>query len=397
MRSIYLDYNATTPIAPRVQEAMLPFLSAEYGNPSSTHRLGLAAHAAIEDARFRVAQLLRADADEIVFTSGGTESNNLAICGLAFARMFGGSSRPGPSRPGPSRPGPSRGHLVISAIEHPAVAEPARFLKRMGFDVSVVAADGDGVVDVAAIERAIRGDTFLVSVMHANNEVGVLQPIARIAEICRARGVPLHSDAAQSVGKIATAVDELGVDLLTVAGHKVYAPKGVGALYVRRGIQLEPVLHGAGHEGGLRPGTENVPYIVGLGEAARLAGESLAAGAGERIATLRDRLHARLQDAIGQPLPINGGRAARLPNTLSVNFPRVAGADLLKRADNVCASTGSACHAGEAHFSPTLSAMGVAKEAGGGCVRLSLGWYTSEEDVDAAADALAEAWRALNT
>jgi cysteine desulfurase len=284
---------------------------------------------------------------------------------------------------------------VISAVEHPAVAEPARFLQRLGFDVSVVGVDGDGVVDVAAIERALRDDTLLVSVMHANNEVGVFQPISRIAQICRDRGVPLHTDAAQSVGKVPTRVDELSVDLLTVAGHKVYAPKGVGALYVRRGVRLEPVLHGAGHERGLRPGTENVPYIVGLGEAARLAAESLAAGVGERIAALRDRLYAQLHEGIGEPLPINGGRAVRLPNTLSVNFPRVAGAELLKRADSVCASTGSACHAGATHLSPTLAAMGVPPELGGGCVRLSLGWYTSQEDVDAAGDALVEAWRGL--
>lgn len=392
MRPIYLDYNATTPIAPRVQEAMLPFLAQEYGNPSSAHRLGLTAHAAVEDARFRVAQLLAAAPDEIVFTGGGTESNNLAICGLAFARMFAGDAATKPQGRADLK-SVSRGHLVISAIEHPAVAEPAKFLARLGFDVSIVAVDGDGVVDLATLERTIRADTFLVSIMHANNEVGVIQPIARIAEICRGRGVPLHTDAAQSVGKISTRVDELGVDLLTVAGHKVYAPKGVGALYVRRGIQLEPVLHGAGHERGLRPGTENVPYIVGLGEAVRLAGESLAGGAAERIAALRDGLHARLQNGIGEPLPINGGRAARLPNTLSVNFPRVAGADLLRRADRVCASTGSACHSGATRLSPTLSAMGVSPESGRGCVRLSLGWYTTEEEISGAADALMEAWR----
>lgn len=385
MRSIYLDYNATTPIAPRVQEAMLPFLAEEYGNPSSTHRLGLVAQAAVEDARFRVAQLLGASADEIVFTGGGTESNNLAICGLAFERLLSqGQNFSG-----------SPGGIVISAVEHPAVAEPARFLARLGLSVNAIGVDGDGVVDVAALEKAIRPDTLLVSIMHANNEIGVLQPIARIAAICRERGVPLHTDAAQSVGKIPTRVDDLGVDLLTVAGHKMYAPKGVGALYVRRGVQLAPVLRGAGHERGLRPGTENVPYIVGLGEAARLAGESLAAGAPERIAALRDRLHAKLESAIGEPLPINGGGAARLPNTLSVNFPRVAGADLLRRAESICASTGSACHSGATHLSPTLAAMGVSPELGRGCVRLSLGWYIGKEEVDDAAEALSAAWQEL--
>jgi cysteine desulfurase len=390
MRSIYLDYNATTPIAPRVQEAMLPFLAEGFGNPSSSHRLGLAAQAAIEDARFRVAQLLGAKADEIVFTGGGTESNNLAICGLAFSRMFAGDATVLSNATSPSR-----GHLIISAVEHPAVAEPARFLARLGFTVSVIGVDGEGILDVAALERAIRPDTFLVSVMHANNEIGVLQPIARIAAICRERGVPIHTDAAQSVGKLPTRVDELGVDLLTIAGHKLYAPKGIGALYVRRGIHLEPVLRGAGHERGLRPGTENVPYIVGLGEATKLAGESLAENAPQRIAALRDRLHAKLEMGIGEPLPINGGRVARLPNTLSINFPRVVGADLLKKADAICASTGSACHAGTTHLSPTLGAMGVAPELGRGCVRLSLGWYTSQEDVNDAAEVLASAWHEL--
>ena len=251
MRSIYLDYNATTPIAPAVQEAMLPFLAEHYGNPSSGHHMGRACHEAVEEARAKVASLLGADAEEIVFTSCGTEANNLALKGVAF-------------RHGPI----GGGHFVISSLEHPAIVEPARFLERLGFGLTVVPCGADGVVDPAAVETALQSDTLLVSIIHANNEIGTLQPIAQIAEICRERDILMHTDAAQGIGKTSVRVRELGVDLLTVAGHKIYAPKGVGALYVRRGVSLEPLLHGAPHESGLRAGTENVPYLVGLGQAA---------------------------------------------------------------------------------------------------------------------------------
>jgi cysteine desulfurase len=383
MRAIYLDYNATTPIAPRVQQAMLPFLAEHFGNPSSGHALGRAAHAAVEDARSQVAALLGARADEIVFTSGGTESNNLAMLGLALPRLVAarGTSR-------------SPGHLIVSAIEHPAVAEPAKLLESLGLAVSVVGVSREGMVDPAQVAAAMREETFLVSVMHANNEVGVLQPIAEIARIAHAHGAMVHTDAAQSVGKVATLVDKLGVDLLTIAGHKVYAPKGIGALYVRRTTKLAPALRGAGHERGLRPGTENVPYIVGLGEACDVARAGLG-NAGGRMAMLRDRLLAALQRGIDTALTVNGASAPRLPNTLSVNFPGVAGADLLRAADKVCASTGSACHTGASQLSPTLAAMGVPPELGAGCVRLSLGWYTAEDDVDAAAELLLDAWERL--
>ncbi len=258
MRPIYLDYNATTPIAPSVQEAMQPFFSEHHGNPSSGHSLGRACAEAIADARSQLAMLLGCDEEEIFFTSCGTESNNLALKGMLM------------------RDTPAvGGHLIVSAIEHPAVIEPARFLECRGYDVTVIDCDGRGRIDPDDVAAAIRPDTVLVSVMHANNETGVVQPIRDIGRICGEREVFFHTDAAQSVGKIRVQVDELNVDMLTVAGHKLYAPKGVGALYVRRGTPLSPVQHGAGHESGLRAGTENVPYIVALGKAAKLAGKAI--------------------------------------------------------------------------------------------------------------------------
>ena len=374
MRSIYLDYNATTPIAPAVQEAMLPFLAEHFGNPSSHHTLGRACHEAVEDARLRVARLLGADRDEIVFTSGGTESNNLAVKGVVFRRAPAAA-----------------GHLIVSAIEHPSVMEPAQYLDSLGYGLTVVGCDSQGVVDPASVEAAIRPDTVLVSVMHANNEIGAVEPIRQIAEVCRTHRVLLHTDAAQAVGKIRTRVRELGVDLLSIAGHKMYAPKGIGALYVRRGIALEPILHGASHEGGLRAGTENVSSIVALGRAATLAEKALA-GSSDHMATLRDRLARRLREGVGDKLTVNAERCERLPNTLSVNFPDVNGNALLRRIPELCASTGSACHSGSDNLSPTLAAIGLTPRVAQGTVRLSVGWYTAEEDVDRAASLLLAAW-----
>jgi cysteine desulfurase len=341
MRQLYFDYNATTPIAPVVQQAMLPFLAEQYGNPSSSHALGRAAHEAIEDSREYLSGLLGCDPEELVFTAGGTESNNLAIKGSALRQGLSGG-----------------GHLVISAIEHPSVVEPARFLERLGFDVTLVPVTGQGVVQPVAVREAIRPDTILVSVMLANNEIGTLQPIKQIAEVCRATGVPLHTDAAQAVGKVRVNVDELEIDLLSIAGHKMYAAKGVGALYVRQGTVLEPLLHGAGHEAGLRAGTENVAGIAGLGAAAALAAKSLDESV-ERIENHRDRLLALLRAGVGEGLVVHGERARRLPNTLCVSFPGVAGHELLARLPELCASTGSACHSQTEIISPTLAAMGV--------------------------------------
>jgi len=374
VRSIYLDYNATTPIAPAVQEAMLPFLAQHFGNPSSHHALGRACHEAIEDSRSRLARLLAVDRSEIVFTSGGTESNNLALKGVALRQAPAAS-----------------GHLVISAIEHPAVFEPARYLESLGYGLTIVGCDSRGVVDPMSVAAAIRSDTVLVSVMHANNEIGSIQPIRQIARVCHAQGVLLHSDAAQTIGKISMRPRELSVDLVSLAGHKMYAPKGIGVLYVRRGVSLEPVLHGAGHEGGMRAGTENVAYIVGLGHAATLA-ETHLDEAAERLAVLRDRLQQRLCDEIGGEVTVNAAESERLPNTLSINFPGVNGSSMLGRVPELCASTGAACHSGSENLSPTLTAIGLTHASTRGTVRLSVGWYTSEEEVDRACSLLVSAW-----
>jgi cysteine desulfurase len=376
MRQIYLDYNATTPIAPSVFEAMVPFLTEHFGNPSSSHARGVAAHQAVEDARERVATLIGAQPDELVFTSGGTESNNLALQGITQSD------------------GRRNGHIIISAVEHPAIREPARQLARSGCACTIVPTDRFGQVIPDQIAQAIRDNTVLVSIMHANNEIGSVQPIRDIADVCRSRGIRLHTDAAQSIGKIRAKVDELDVDLLTVAGHKFYAPKGVGALYVRRGVALQPVTFGAGHERGLRPGTENVASIVGIGQAARLAERGLDENQ-TRLSQLRDRLFDDLREGIGPELTFNGPSHDRLPNTLSVNFPRVIAQQLLDRAPDICASTGAACHSGSTQLSATLAAIKLSPEIARGTVRLSLGWHTSLEDVQHAASALLAAWESL--
>jgi cysteine desulfurase len=376
MKPIYLDYNATTPIDPAVVEAMLPYLREHFGNPSSTHVFGKRAHEAVAEARQQVAQLLGAQPEEIVFTGGGTEASNQAIKGSVFARLPGFFGRW------------ARGtHLVISAIEHPATVQPCEFLKRLGCKVTVVPVDGQGLVDPDAVGRALRRDTRLVSIMHSNNEVGTLQPIKEISAHTRARGVLLHTDAAQSLGKVPVDVNALGVDLLTVAGHKLYAPKGIGVLYVRRGVRLESLIHGAGHEAGARAGTENVPYMVALGTACTLARQSLP-GATQRLRQLRDRLWERLRAGLGERVILNGHPERRLPNTLNANFVGHVGAELLEKVPEVAASTGSACHEGKVTQSPVLCAMAVPPEVGRGALRLTVGRFTTEEEVDQAAEAL---------
>ena len=378
MKQVYLDYNATTPVAPSVFEAMEPFFTRHYGNPSSSHALGRASAEAIADARSRVAGILAADSEEIVFTSCGTDSNNLAIKGVM---MFEG------------RP---RGHMIISNIEHPAVTLPARFMERLGCELTVVNCSKDGVVDPEEVRAAMRPNTRLVSIMHANNEIGTIQPIREIGNICRQHSVLLHTDASQSVGKISTYVDELGVDLLTIAGHKLYAPKGAGALFVREGVGLEPLLHGGDQENGMRGGTENTAFIVGLGQACKLASRCLDE-ARERMETLRDRLYLELCEGTGLKLVINGGAVDRLPNTLSVQMPGCIGSELLATCNEICASTGSACHADVQAMSGTLEALGLSSEAANSTLRLSVGWYTSEEDVEYAASALVSAWESVTT
>jgi cysteine desulfurase len=360
-RKTYLDFNASTPIAPEAVEAMRPFLTDHFGNPSSHHWAGAPAKAAVERARGQVAALLGARPDEIVFTSGGTEANNHALQGAFLANRDRGD------------------HLVTSAVEHPAVLKPIEFLRSLGARVTVVGVDRQGRVDPEEVRRALTPRTILVSVMHANNEVGTIQPISEIAAVARAAGALVHTDAAQSVGKIPARVDALGVDLLSVAGHKLYAPKGVGALYVRRGTRLEPFMHGAGHESGRRAGTENVLLDVALGAACEEAGRWIGMDA---VRTLRDRFEAGLHAALGAGVTVNGAGAERLPNTSSVNFVGRVGAEVLAALPGVAASTGSACHAGSVELSEVLAAMGVPAREGMGAVRFSLGRATTWEELE---------------
>ncbi|HUU02155.1 MAG TPA: cysteine desulfurase family protein [Myxococcota bacterium] len=372
---IYLDHNATTPVLPEVLERMLPYLRDHFGNPSSGHSYGRRAHDAVEHARAQVADLLGCSPDEIVFTSGGTESNNLAIRGVTAAL-------------------PERRHVITSVIEHPAVANPCNYLEQHGFEVTRVAVDERGQVLPASVVSHVRDDTALVTIMHANNEVGTIQPIRRIAQEAHASGrVLVHSDAAQSVGKVPVRVDDLDLDLLSVAGHKLYAPKGIGALYVRRGTPLCPFTLGAGHERGLRPGTENVASIVGLGVACRIARETLQ-DESQRVRSLRDQLWEQLKSGLAG-IEINGHPSERLPNTLNVRFPKVRGSELLKIASEIAASTGSACHEGGESPSSVLLAMGLDAESALGAVRLSLGRSTTTEQVRLAAEALIVAHRQL--
>jgi cysteine desulfurase len=372
---IYLDYNATTPLLPEVVDAMLPYLREHFGNPSSAHSLGRRAREAVESARADVAALLECDAQEVVFTSGGTEASNLAIRGVAEACA-------------------DRRHVVTSTIEHPATEKPCAWLEEKGWRVTRAGVDQAGRVSVEEVREAVGQGTALVTIMHANNETGVVQPITEIAEVAHAAGALVHSDAAQSVGKIAAGVNQLGVDLLSLVGHKVYAPKGVGALFVRRGTPVLPFTRGAGHERGLRPGTENVPAIVGLGVACRRARRDLEIEAA-RVQQLRDHLWQRLLAAV-PGLQLNGHAALRLPNTLNVRFPGASGPELLAAAPEVAASTGAACHDGQEQASAVILAMGVAPSEALGSVRLTLGRGTTREDVDRAADALARAWRDRN-
>jgi cysteine desulfurase len=373
---VYLDFNATTPVLPEVLDAMLPWLREQHGNPSSSHSFGQRAARAVEEARLRVAGLLGASPPEIVFTGCATESNNLAVLGVARALA------------------PERRHVVVSAVEHPAVMAPAMALRELGWAVTVVHVDGYGRVDPAAVAAALRPDTALVSVMHANNEVGTLQPVSKIAAVARSRGIVVHTDAAQSAGKVPLDVEALGVDLLTLAGHKFHAPKGVGALYVRQGTPIRPVLHGADQERGLRPGTENVASIVALGAAASLAARSLDRTTAQ-LGALRDRLHDRLASAV-PGLELNGHPEFRLPNTLHVSFPGISGRKLLAQVEEqVAASVGSACHSEHNTVSGVLAAMELGAARAAGAVRLSVGRITTTDEIDRAAAALAAGWRAL--
>jgi cysteine desulfurase len=376
VKPIYLDYNATTPLDPAVLETMLPYLRDHFGNPSSSHVYGRTAHEAVERSRKQVADLLGAEPEEIIFTSGGTEASNHALKGVVFAKLQGIFGR-----------WVKDAHIITSAVEHPATLEPCAFLKRLGCRITILPVDKYGCIDPEAVRKASDSRTALVSIMHANNEVGTMQPVREIAAIAHERGMLVHSDAAQSLGKIPVDVNELGVDLLSVAGHKLYAPKGVGALYVRRGVKVEPFMHGAGHEGGRRAGTENVPYLVALGTACAIARQSLPA-ATQRLKQLRDRLWEKLRSALGDKIVLNGHPENRLPNTLNVNLLGQVGADFLQSVPEIAASTGSACHAGHITLSPVLTAMGVPPQLGRGAVRLSVGRFSTEEEIDRAAEAM---------
>ena len=362
---IYLDYNATTPIDKKVAEAMEEYIYGNFGNPSSSHELGSKTKQAVEEARKKVASLLNASPEEIIFTSGGSESNNMVLKGVGYTYQNRGK------------------HIITSEIEHPAVISPCKFLEGNGYEVTYLSVDQDGVVDIEQLKAALTDETILISIMHANNETGTIQPLAEIAEIVSENNILLHTDAAQSVGKIETDVKKLGVDFLSVAGHKVYAPKGIGALYIRAGIEIEPLIHGAGHEMGKRAGTENVIFDVALGKACELA-EDLFQGKkadfehntpGE-IKELRDYFQKQLQKNFKDRVILNGHPTKRLPNTLNISFLDYSGQEILDHLDNVALSTGSACHSDLVEISSVLKAMSVTMETGRGAVRFSLGKYT---------------------
>jgi len=375
MKLIYLDYNATTPVDPAVVAAMVPYFHERFGNPSSAHAFGYEARGALETARGQVAALIGAQPNDVIFTGGGSESDNLAIQGAVLAQL---DRRP---------------HVVSTAVEHPAVLSTLSYWqRRLDLDYTLLPVDRFGLVDPDAVRAAIRPETVLVTIVHANNEVGTLQPLVEIGKVARDAGVLFHTDAAQAAGKIQIDVQELGVDLLTVAGHKLYAPKGIGALYIRPGAQIDPLVHGSGQERGLRAGTESVALAVALGSACEIAREALPREA-PRLLQLRDILHARLTDLVSGAL-LNGHPVRRLPNTLNISLPGAIGQDVLARAFGVAASTGAACHSGQTEPSAVLTAMGLPRDRALGALRLSLGRWTTLQDVEQAAEQLAEAYTA---
>jgi cysteine desulfurase len=376
MHPVYLDHNATTPIDAQVLAEMLPFLQDDFGNPSSAHALGRRARDAIESARAEVASLISASTDEIVFTSGGTEASNIAIRGAAKCK-------------------PRRSAIVTTTIEHPATESCCALLEREGHKVARVAPRPDGTVEARDIIAAVDSATALVTIIHAQNEIGTIQPVSEIASAATAHGALIHADAAQSLGKIPVNVNALGVDLLTIAGHKLYAPKGIGALFIRRGVDLPPLLLGAGQESGRRPGTENVAGIVALGAACRIAGR-LVEREKSRLTALGTNLLSRLQHEI-PTLTLIGDRLNRLPNTLNVLFPGVSSRHLLENCPSVQASTGSACHADREEPSAILLALGISHDKALGAVRLSLGRSTTADEIDVAASSLAATWRSMTS
>lgn len=369
---IYLDYNATTPVHPRVASAMYPYLKGKFGNPSSSHPYGVEAEEAVEKARRQVAKLLGTSPGELIFTSGGTESNNYAIRGVARVPEDEGN------------------HIITARIEHPSVLRTCEFLEDQGFEITYLPVDETGRVEVSQVEEAIRQETILVTIMYASNEIGTVQPLPEISELCQGEGILLHTDAAQTVGKIPTEVDELNVDLLTVAGHKLYAPKGIGALYIRDGVKLQKLIHGASQEKGMRSGTENVPEIAGLGEAARLATEDL-----EEASSHMQETRGRLKEGLSQTgveVKFNGDPDGGLPNTLSASFKGVEANRFLARIeDQVAASAGAACHSGENEISHVLQAIELPEEWAKGTIRFSTGRMTDSSEIDEAVGVIEEA------
>lgn len=369
---VYLDYNATTPIDPEVVDEMLPYLRTHFGNPSSSYSLGRKSKDAVIRARGQVADLIHAHPDEIIFTGGGTESNNMAIRGIAFANREKGK------------------HIITSMIEHPAVTEVCRYLETLGWEVTYLPVDRYGKVAPEEVEKAIRPDTVLITIMHANNEVGTIEPLTEIGAIASRNRIIFHTDAAQSVGKIETDVEKSGVGLLSIAGHKLYAPKGVGALYIRKDIRIEKLIYGANQEKGLRPGTENVPFIVALGKACEIAKRDLDKNQ-EHMYRMRERLLNGLREKSGLTVSLNADLKNCLPNTLSIAFEKVEAHALASLVGNeVLLSTGSACHADSVEISSVLDAMGVDLLTAAGTVRISTGKFTTEEEIDQAVRAISE-------
>ena len=375
MKPIYLDYNATTPVDREVVEAMMPYLDELFGNPSSSHWYGIQTRNAVENARRQVAGLLNCRTDEVVFTSGGTESNNFAIKGAAFANKDKGN------------------HIITSVIEHPAVTEVCKFLEKKGFIVTYLPVDEYGMVDVNDVEKAILPETILITIMHANNEVGTIQPIGEISELARKRGIVFHTDAAQSVGKINTDVGELGVDLMSVAGHKLYAPKGIGALFLRHGISIEKFVHGANHEGNKRAGTENVLEIVGLGKACELAKKELS-DRNRHMREMRDRLWDGLKRNL-KDLKLNGHPEKRLPNTLNLSFQDIEANKMISEMENLAVSAGAACHSETINISHVLTAMNVPVNYAVGTLRFSTGKMTRKDEIDEAVEIVTDVVRRL--
>ena len=376
MNPIYLDYNATTPIAKEVADAMKPFLYDHFGNPSSAHEYGFKTKMAVEVARLQLADLLNCNYSEIVFTSGGTESNNYAIKGIALSNQEKGN------------------HIITSSIEHPAVIEVCRYLEKLGFETTYLPVDKYGMVSAEDVRNAIKPETILITIMHANNEVGTIQPISEISEIAKEKGICFHTDAAQSIGKVKTDVQEMGVDLMSIAGHKLYAPKGIGAIYIRSGVELEKLIHGADHESNHRAGTENVLEIVGLGKACEIARKELKKNQLHYQKT-RDHLYKLLKEALPD-IRLNGHPEKGLPNTLSISFPNVEANMIIAKLKGVVVSAGAACHSEGVKVSAVLEAMHVPIEYAMGTIRFSTGRETNMKDIEVAASEVIEVVKSLN-